>query len=85
MDECGYELDNEVKRHEVFELTWDSTLLLCLRCILGSGTLQDVHDRLEYFKLVFAEVSKKKLPSSQLVHTIDPAMESYVAQCKHQA
>lgn len=53
VNECGYELENEVRRHDVLELTWDSTLLLCLRCILGSGTLQDVHNRLEYYKLVF--------------------------------
>ncbi|KAF7133594.1 hypothetical protein CNMCM5793_004723 [Aspergillus hiratsukae] len=53
VDECEYALENEMRRREVFELTWESTLLLCLKCILGSGSLQDVHDRLEYYKLVF--------------------------------
>ncbi|GIJ99724.1 hypothetical protein Aspvir_003726 [Aspergillus viridinutans] len=67
LDDCRYELEKEVRRHDVMGLTWESTLLLCLRCILGSGTLQDVHDQLEYYKLVFEEASKKTLPSSQFV------------------
>jgi hypothetical protein len=45
-----------VRRHEVMGLTWESTLLLCLRCILGSGTLEDVHDQLESYKLVLREL-----------------------------
>jgi hypothetical protein len=51
--ECGYALDDEVGRHDEFGLTRESTLLLCLKCILGSGSPQDVRDRLEYYKLVF--------------------------------
>jgi hypothetical protein len=51
-DDHRYLLEAEVKRHEEMEFTWETTFLLCSKYILGSGILQDVKDRLEYYKVV---------------------------------
>ncbi|RHZ46517.1 uncharacterized protein CDV56_104496 [Aspergillus thermomutatus] len=53
VDQHRHLLEAEGKRHEEMGSTWETTLLLCSRYILGEGTLQDIRDRLEYYKLVF--------------------------------